>query len=723
MALCSHSQQTEEEGATQCHGQRVPPSSKCLEHLDDGGLEVYLSGLYPGADIEHRGTRVSGGNLRKILTSITDPTSGRPTFGTARFDSAKFSADVNFGSSDFKGLAVFQAAHFEGLANFARVEFNRNADFRQSNFKRKTSFVKCSFGRAARFEDVDFAGSVVMNEAKFKGSARFERAVFDGRSHFIGAQFSQQVGFRDAVFNGDTHFSSVTFARDAQFGQVVFEKSAWFGKCQFEGLAAFVAAQFKGGVRGERCIFSGPAQFDNSKFGANAEFEGAKFKVAARFGGARFSGQAQFKKASFEGSVSFRFASFVGAATFSGTLFAGTAGFDSATFDSGAKFDQASFSLATHLGPMVCLGTLHWSGAEFSKPITIEMAAPRVRFRRTRFDSAATIKVRYAAVDLTDATMSSPVTVIAHPTPFVTTGASGLERVSEARLIDQNVNEVASVISVRGVDVSHLVLTDVYLTDCEFSGAVQLDKIHLQGDYRFPAASTKWGRFLGIPLLRPTRRVTLAEEQYWRASRSSSTGSGWKTGSTSHNPDPDTFTPKPRNLAATYRELRKSLEDSKNEPDAADFYYGEMEMRRHDETRPAAERVLLALYWLISGYGLRATRAFTALLIALCLASSAVMLLGLPSSSQPVRPSTSATEAVLDRKEKTPTLSLGVEIKQRASWRRFEEANRANLNAIFFRRSEVNLTTVGVYIQMVARLIVPTFFVLGVLAIRNRVKR
>ncbi|WP_308407820.1 hypothetical protein [Streptomyces somaliensis] len=41
-------------------------------------------------------------------------------------------------------------------------------------------------------------------------------------------------------------------------------------------------------------------------------------------------------------------------------------------------------------------------------------------------------------------------------------------------------------------------------------------------------------------------------------------------------------------MAALYRQLRKSLEDGKNEPDAADFYYGECEMRRHDPGRPGA---------------------------------------------------------------------------------------------------------------------------------------
>jgi hypothetical protein len=33
-----------------------------------------------------------------------------------------------------------------------------------------------------------------------------------------------------------------------------------------------------------------------------------------------------------------------------------------------------------------------------------------------------------------------------------------------------------------------------------------------------------------------------------------------------------------------YRALCKAFEDSKNEPGAANFYYGGMEMRRHDRT-------------------------------------------------------------------------------------------------------------------------------------------
>jgi hypothetical protein len=63
--------------------------------------------------------------------------------------------------------------------------------------------------------------------------------------------------------------------------------------------------------------------------------------------------------------------------------------------------------------------------------------------------------------------------------------------------------------------------------------------------------------------------------------------------------------------------LRKGREDTKDEPGAADFYYGEMEMRRLDrQTTPWPERVILWLYWLVSGYGLRGLRALVSLVVA-----------------------------------------------------------------------------------------------------------
>jgi hypothetical protein len=72
----------------------------------------------------------------------------------------------------------------------------------------------------------------------------------------------------------------------------------------------------------------------------------------------------------------------------------------------------------------------------------------------------------------------------------------------------------------------------------------------------------------------------------------------------------------PAGIAALYRELRKGREDKGDSAGAGDLYYGEMEMRRHDADAPMSERVILWLYWAISGYGLRGARALVSTIVA-----------------------------------------------------------------------------------------------------------
>jgi hypothetical protein len=97
-------------------------------------------------------------------------------------------------------------------------------------------------------------------------------------------------------------------------------------------------------------------------------------------------------------------------------------------------------------------------------------------------------------------------------------------------------------------------------------------------------------------------------------------------------PEDDSDLLEAEDIAVIYRALRKGREDSKDAPGAADFYYGEMEMRRHAWHQPRhveppssrSEGRLIWAYWLVSGYGLRASRSFLAL--AVVVAVSAVAL-------------------------------------------------------------------------------------------------
>jgi hypothetical protein len=159
-----------------------------------------------------------------------------------------------------------------------------------------------------------------------------------------------------------------------------------------------------------------------------------------------------------------------------------------------------------------------------------------------------------------------------------------------------------------------------------------------------------------------------------------------------------------REIAGLYRALRKGLEDNNNEPGAADFYYGEMEMRRHAwrelsarephdraESRGLAEHLILTAYWLVSGYGLRAWRAFACLALIVIGFAAAFHLIGF---TQPPVPAT--------------------------YWTSMLYAFRSSLSLT---DSQVTLTAWGELLQALMRLTGPVLLGLALLALRGRVKR
>ncbi|MET7718663.1 hypothetical protein [Streptomyces sp. NPDC005407] len=360
-------------------------------------------------------------------------------------------------------------------------------------------------------------------------------------------------------------------------------------------------------------------------------------------------------------------------------------------------------------------------------PVTLAIAAREVRCERTRWESTATLRLRYATADLSHAVLSCPMAVTAHPAPFTTGDGTAVDE----SLLAGSKNGVR-VVSVRGADAAHLVLTDTDLSECLFSGAFHLDQLRLEGRTDF--AQPPVGIHLTPPLAPTgwTRRRTLAEEHHWRALAADQPAlpagqqpspRAWKPGP--HHPVPGR-TPDPEEVAALYRQLRKAFEDGKNEPGAADFYYGEMEMRRHDRTgTPPGERGLLWGYWLLSGYGLRASRALVWLVAAMSATVLLMMGLGLPDSA-PRQLATGTVPAgggrvtlAVDKQDPRLTLSVG----DRFTAERFDKALRVVLNSVVFRSSGQDLTTWGTYTEMVSRFAEPMLLALVLLAMRGRFKR
>ena len=548
-------------------------------------------------------------------------------------------------------------------------------------------FDDATFIDIAQFDGVRFGATATFTQAEFQADADFNQAAFSGPAIFEQAMFSSTAGFNEATFYADAGFSDATFSGPAGFSDATFSNVAWFEHARFLGDAGFEGAVFTGSAWFSWAIFSSTSGFNEAAFSATAGFSKVRFSDHAGFDGTMFSGAAWFDKATFSGD----------------------AWFSQAVFCDGAAFSEAAFNTTSTLGPLVCRGTFDLSAARFSSPMTIEMATTGLKCQRSSWASTATLHLRYATVDLSDVVVEHPLCVTARHSSFVTSGGTPIDE-SLLNTYDYGVR----VASVSGVDAAHLVLTNADLSTCRFIGAIHLDQIRLEGSCSFAPAPAGLHRRRLLPM-RWTPRHILVEEHHWRAAG----------GATGWTPAPvDVDSPMPAALASMYRQLRKSLEDGKNEPDAGDFYYGEMEMRRHDVTRSLGDRALLAAYWALSGYGLRATRALGWLLAAMTVTLLALMLWGLPKDTpNPETTGKLTGQRVTLAIDPPAPINPDDPLLDRLTAERFEKAMRSVINSVVFRSSSQDLTTAGTYTEMASRLVEPALLGLTVLAIRSRVKR
>jgi hypothetical protein len=116
-------------------------------------------------------------------------------------------------------------------------------------------------------------------------------------------------------------------------------------------------------------------------------------------------------------------------------------------------------------------------------------------------------------------------------------------------------------------------------------------------------------------------------------------------------------------------------------------------MRRHSDDSPRVERLVLWMYWLVSGYGLRAWRALAALAVVIALAGVAFSEFGFH------HPHPSLTVSWLYAWQATISL----------------EGKAPQLTGL--------LTLPGEMVRVLLRLTGPLLLGLALLSVRNRVKR
>lgn len=469
---------------------------------------------------------------------------------------------------------------------------------------------------------------------------------------------------------------------------------------------------------------------------------GKRASQSFHFVGATFTGDARFDGATFTREAGFDGATFTGEAGFAGVTFTRNAWFDGATFTGDARFTGATFTRRALLGPLSA-DRLVLDRASFAQRSIIEAETGAFSADDTRFDGGAELRLRYARVSLQRTFFGGPSSLSGAPPPvtaeqragaatpeqistWVTTrGGGNLALVSASPPLELE-NWVPQLLSVQETDLAQLTLADVDLRWCRFTGAHQLDKLRLEGRGPFnrpPWWQTGWA---WPPVWRWTARRVLAEEHPWRARRTKS--AGWATALPDLHGSVQAPPVSPERLAVLYRSLRKALEDGKNEPGAGDFYYGEMEARRHAPSTSRAERALLTVYWLVSGYGQRASRALAVLAATVTALFVLLTVYGLPQESAVQQMTGTIPAAVAGQAQQ---VSLEVRTApttlpppgQRWTAERANRALRIALGSVVFRDTDQRLTPAGVWTVMAGRALGPLLLALAALAIRARVKR
>ncbi|MEU4489447.1 pentapeptide repeat-containing protein [Streptomyces purpurascens] len=611
-------------------------------------------------------------------------------------------------SLDFSGTTFTQVLLTELLSALRRSDRLQDVHLSSAEFLSTVDFSGMVFQGACWFDNAIFHESVNFQGASFQSSACFLRSRVEGAADFNGAYLGD-IDFSGAHF-GSANFSGITHTGSLNFSEVTFSDFVTFEGSQIKAVT-FHKATF------------GPGRFWRTDFTTSPRFSEAQFLHYSSFEGAQFRDGAYFDKAKFV-DVTFEDATFTGVAWFA------NATFKSGNF-AGVEFGQSLVCSLTYATEALNFGSCNFmeyfvgpvraqmifmANAAFHKTVRIEAATEHLDLHRARFEAPAAFHVRHAVVEIADAHPSFPITIASHSEPF-TSGAAQLQED-----FSQEGSALGKVKSVRGLDAALIVLKDIDLRQCTFEGAYHLDQISLEGRCRFsyPPQNMRWGR-AWVPLRVWTQRKVLEDERAWRATVPDSAldRGGWG-GSVTRNGVVDS-----QNISATYRQLRKALEDSLNEPGAADFYYGEMEMRRRDREISRSERGLLHIYWALSGYGLRASRSIVWLLSAMAVTVLLMMGWGLPGASPKqeasgiIRPPGEKTTLVIDKTD--PVLTLP--IKDRYSGKRLEKAGQVVLNSVVFRSSGQDLTTVGTWIEMVSRFTEPILLGFAALAIRGRIKR
>lgn len=399
--------------------------------------------------------------------------------------------------------------------------------------------------------------------------ARWERE--DSAYHdFRRVWFSIDFGAQKITKSID--FSGANFNSKAIFAEATFTERVDFTDATFKGEAIFFEATFSRKANFVSATFSDEANFVRATF-TETVFSKATFEKGANFYGATFKG-ADFSGANFEMLAHFYEATFKVWAIFSGANFKVVASFSKATFEEGASFSGANFEKGASFSGATFKVWASFLGATFEKGAD---------FIRATFEGwadfwGAKIAGLLLFWDINPRMEGEP------QPPWM-----GV--FNELKFQDQGL----------------LRFQDLSLAHVHFTGT----------DLRLPQFHhVSWHAYRGRQAIYD--EILLRQEE-----KNIPWFQNWLL---CHVPP---WGDKYGEAERLYRNLKMNYEESGDFKNAGDFHYGEMEMHRRASKWRWFPFYWYNLYWALSGYGERPTRALSWLAIFLAVLTGLLAWAGL----------------------------------------------------------------------------------------------
>jgi uncharacterized protein YjbI with pentapeptide repeats len=473
-----------------------------------------------------------------------------------------------------------------------------------------------------------------------------------------GCSIPAGTDLRGFTFGG-VDFDEAEFGADVQFSDAAFVGRSSFARASFGDAVSFVGTRFTDKATFIGCSFSERARFTFAHFEADVTFAGSDFGSWATLFGVEVDGRGVFTLVRFGDFSDLRGMRFGEPSTFHGSGFG------------------SSVRLGLHGAPvnLAAIGTS--DGFSLSTESDLRLHAARLQ------DDTRVICGGRVHIDLRNARAVGRLRVL---------GSGGivdapLASLAQLTLGPDTGTQGPSLRDARAATIGELVLNGADISSALLVGT-NLDSIRLDGDMQFCTATSRW-----------TRSATrVLKEDVWIGGRNRRSGADLGA------------------VESAYRTVRVALERGGNIGAANDFYFREMTLRRRGANRISAERLLLAAYGLMSGYGLRPARAL-ALLLMLILASGAAYGPGGAATTATSLPASGQAASISAQTGRKPV------VRQRRLVL-YQGIVVASEQGLSIRQSDqLRLSDRGRTLGILLRILVPALIALSVFAVRSRVRR